>query len=602
MLNYRLIYYYFTVYKKYIGKRLYIVFVLSALAAVTESFGISLLLPLIELADIGLASDEVSDDNVVLKGLWILLDYLGIGSSMVSVLFFIAFIFLSKGVIAFVSNAYQSHLKAQLLHEIKSLVFDLYNKMDYGYYSSYNTGHFVNIVNGQVDKLIASFDSYKQFLTTIVTALAYLMTAALLAWKFALMALVAGVGLLLLFRGLNVYVHRLSKQTAYEQGNLNKFLVQTIQSFKYLTSTAQLDFLRTEVMASVSRLSVYMRNQGIAQSLTTALNEPISIVFILIVIIIQVSVLDASLAPIFVALVLFNRAMGSILGIQGAWQSTMSKIGALEVVEAEIKKLKDNNEVNGINKVKPFEKKIELSNVCFSYDQEHGNVLDDITFTIRANSTVAFVGESGSGKSTLVDMLTLLLKPNHGDILIDGVSSRDIDLDSWRRQIGYVSQETVVFDDTVANNICLWKGDCNLDSTLREKVENACTQAYAEQFIQDLPEKFNTLVGDRGVRLSGGQRQRLFLARELFKKPRLLILDEATSALDSESEHYIQESIEDLRGKTTVIIIAHRLSTIKNADYIYVLSKGKIVEHGKYLELLADSSSSFSKMISLQTL
>jgi subfamily B ATP-binding cassette protein MsbA len=578
------------------------VFVLSALAAVTESFGISLLLPLIELADVGLAGAEVANDNAVLKGLKGLLDYLGIGSSMVSVLFFIAFIFLMKGVIAFLSNAYQSHLKAQLLYEIKSLVFDLYIKMNYGYYSSYNTGHFVNIVNGQVDKLIASFDSFKQFLTTIVTTLAYLVTAALLAWKFALMAVVAGVGLLLLFRGLNVYVHRLSKQTAYEQGNLNKFLVQTIQSFKYLTSTAQLDFLKTEVMASVSRLSVYMRNQGIAQSLTTALNEPISIVFILIVIIIQISVLGASLAPIFVALVLFNRAMGSILGIQGAWLSTMSKIGALEVVEAEIKKLKENIETNGTHKAKTFEEKIELKNVCFSYAEEHGNVLNNITLTIHANSTVAFVGESGSGKSTLVDMLTLLLKPHCGDIIIDGASSRDLELNSWRSQIGYVSQETVVFDDTIANNICLWKGDYNLDSSLREKLENACSQAYAERFVQNLPEKFNTFVGDRGVRLSGGQRQRLFLARELFKKPRLLILDEATSALDSESEHYIQESIEGLKGKTTVVIIAHRLSTIKNADYIYVLSKGKIVEHGKYDELLADSSSSFSKMIRLQAL
>ena len=133
-------------------------------------------------------------------------------------------------------------------------------------------------------------------------------------------------------------------------------------------------------------------------------------------------------------------------------------------------------------------------------------------------------------------------------------------------------------------------------------MEDAANQAYSKGFIQELPDQFNTLVGDRGVRLSGGQRQRLFLARELFKQPKFLILDEATSALDSESEHYIKESIEDLRGKSTVVIIAHRLATIKNVDYIYVLNKGKIIEHGTYGDLTKDSESSFAKMTSLQTL
>lgn len=602
MSNFKQIYYYFSVYRKHIGRRLYIVFVLSALAAATEGLGISLLLPMIEAADIGIGKGKVIDETGLMEGLRILLNYLGIGSSMVGILFFIAFVFLVKGLITFASNAYQSHLKAQLLYEIKSMIFDLYSKMNYAYYSSHNTGHFVNIINGQVGKLIGSFDSYKLFLTTIITTIVYLITASLLAWKFSLMALVAGVLLLLLFRGLNVYVHNLSRKTAYEQGNINKFLVQALQSFKYLASTAQLDFLRIGVMTSIGKLSKYSRSQGIAQSLTTALSEPISIIFILIVIIIQVTVLDAPLAPIFVALILFNRAMGSILGIQSAWQSTMGKIGSLEVVECEIKKLQENREVNGVIQIGAFSKEIELRNVSFSYDQEYGNALENINLKIPVNSTVAFVGGSGAGKSTLVDMLTLLLKPQSGDIIIDEVSSLDLNLHSWRNQIGYVSQESVVFDDTVANNICLWKGDYNSDFLMKEQIEKASEQAYSKEFIYDLPQQFNTIVGDRGVRLSGGQRQRLFLARELFKEPRLLILDEATSALDSESESYIQESIEALKGTTTVVIIAHRLSTIKNADYIYVLNRGKIVEHGEYIRLMGNNNTVFSKMVRLQTL
>jgi ABC-type multidrug transport system fused ATPase/permease subunit len=251
---------------------------------------------------------------------------------------------------------------------------------------------------------------------------------------------------------------------------------------------------------------------------------------------------------------------------------------------------------------KEFSNELEFRNVRFSYGEEHGDALQKISLKIPANSTVAFVGESGAGKSTLVDMLTLLLKPQQGDILIDGISFSELDLDSWRKQIGYVSQESVVFDDTIANNVCLWKGDYNNDNLFKERIENASKEAYAFDFIMDLPNQFNTTVGDRGIRLSGGQRQRLFLARELFKQPKVLILDEATSALDSASERYIQDSIEALKGSTTVVLIAHRLSTIKNADYIYVLKQGEIIEHGNYKELINSTKSAFSSMVRLQNL
>lgn len=215
---------------------------------------------------------------------------------------------------------------------------------------------------------------------------------------------------------------------------------------------------------------------------------------------------------------------------------------------------------------------------------------------------VAFVGESGAGKSTLIDTLTLLLRPKKGNVFIDGLNAVEIDKDSWRSQIGYVSQETVVFDDTIANNICLWKGDYRKDENVRKRVEEAAKRAYAHRFIETLQDGYETTVGDRGVRLSGGQRQRLFIARELYKNPKLLILDEATSSLDTESERYIQKSIDSLKGSMTVVIIAHRLSTIKNADLIYVLDDGEIIEQGSYDELSNDEKSRFSKMVAIQSL
>jgi len=229
-------------------------------------------------------------------------------------------------------------------------------------------------------------------------------------------------------------------------------------------------------------------------------------------------------------------------------------------------------------------------------------VLKNISLTIPARTSVALVGESGAGKSTLVDLLTLALRPSRGELLIDGVPGEEIQLQSWRRQIGYVSQETVVFDDSIANNICMWKGDPNRDQALMQRVREAARQAHIAHFIEELPQGYDTLVGDRGVRLSGGQRQRLFIARELFRKPNLLILDEATSALDTESERYIQQSIDALKGQITVVMIAHRLSTIRNVDHVFVFDKGRLIEEGPYDRLRDAEDSRFGRLVAMQSL
>jgi ABC-type multidrug transport system fused ATPase/permease subunit len=218
--------YYFLVFRKHIGSRLYFVFILTALAATTESFGLAMILPLIDAVGIGVAGESVEQSGIK-DALQAILNWLGIGSSTVGILLFIAGAILLKGFIIFSSSAYESHLRSQLMCEMKGQMFDKYSTMDYGYYSKRNTGHFINIINIQIFSLIASFSSFKKFLTTIITTGAYFGMAFLMAWKFAGMALVAGATFLFLFRGLNNYVHGLSRKTAIEQGVLNKFLVVT---------------------------------------------------------------------------------------------------------------------------------------------------------------------------------------------------------------------------------------------------------------------------------------------------------------------------------------------------------------------------------------
>jgi subfamily B ATP-binding cassette protein MsbA len=228
-----------------------------------------------------------------------------------------------------------------------------------------------------------------------------------------------------------------------------------------------------------------------------------------------------------------------------------------------------------------IEKGIEFRDVSFKYGDED-YVLRDITFEVKKGQVVALVGPSGAGKSTLVDLIPRFYDPTSGSVRIDGRDTRDMSIRSLRNLLGIVTQETILFNDTVRNNIAYGLQDVSL-----EKVVEAAKAANAHEFVSALPEGYDTVIGDRGVRLSGGERQRIAIARAILKDPQILIFDEATSSLDSEGEKLVQDAIEHLISKRTNFVIAHRLSTVTNSDLILVIDDGRIVESGKHEQLLA---------------
>ena len=240
-----------------------------------------------------------------------------------------------------------------------------------------------------------------------------------------------------------------------------------------------------------------------------------------------------------------------------------------------------------------FTNKIEFKNISFKYKDDY--VLKDFSLTIHKGETVALVGQSGSGKSTLANLITRFYDVNKGDILIDDQNIKDVTKRSLRDLMGIVSQDSILFNDTIANNIKLGTQDAT-DAAVLE----AAKIANADEFIQNLPEKYNTNIGDSGNTLSGGQKQRLSIARAVLKNPPIMILDEATSALDTESEQLVQIALEKMMQNRTSLVIAHRLSTIQKADTIVVLKKGKIVEQGKHEELLAKKGEYF-KLVTMQS-
>ena len=253
-------------------------------------------------------------------------------------------------------------------------------------------------------------------------------------------------------------------------------------------------------------------------------------------------------------------------------------LAGLDRTEELFEKISEFEKHQGAELIGGFQS-LAFDKVCFSYD-EGRKVLNDISFELKAGQTIALVGSSGAGKSTLANLAARFLEPDSGQLIINGQFANEIDLASYRKQLGVVLQDDFLFDGTIRENVLYGNPECS-----EEELNSALDAAYVSEFVADLEKGIDTVIGERGIKLSGGQRQRLAIARALVANPRLLILDEATSNLDAESEHYIQLGLENLTRNRATLVIAHRLSTIQNADTIIVLEKGEIVEKGTHKEL-----------------
>lgn len=302
--------------------------------------------------------------------------------------------------------------------------------------------------------------------------------------------------------------------------------------------------------------------------------------------------LQASLFIFFV--IIFARLIPPVQAVVKAYNSLVkgsaSAARIFEVIDADEKIYESDNP----KRLSQFSQSIEYHDVSFSYNDEE-QVLKNISLTIRHGESVAIVGPSGAGKSTIADLLPRFYDCTEGTISVDGIPIKELRIDDLRGLIGIVSQQCVLFNDTVANNIAFGHTDVSIDA-----IREAARIAHADEFIEQLPEGYNTLIGDRGLNLSGGQRQRLSIARAVLKNAPILILDEATSALDTESEKAVQQALDTLLHGHTSIVIAHRLSTIQNADKIVVIDKGRIVEQGTHQQLLAQGGL-YRKLVEMQS-
>ena len=367
---------------------------------------------------------------------------------------------------------------------------------------------------------------------------------------------------------------------------LSSRMTENIQGLRLLHTSGQLDVADQGVANQTRTVEINSRAQARLNSVNAPIIVILPILMIAVIAALSMVFFGERSSGVLPSLVTFVVALQRLNGTYGNLSQTLVQLknnsANLDLLNSF---LNDSDKQFRRRGGKPFvaiERDIKLRNVCLRYAPELEPALTNINLILPKGQTIALVGSSGAGKSSVADLLAGLYEPTEGEILVDGTNLATFDLVSWQQRLGVVSQDTFLFNATIAENIAF-----GTPGIKRQDIEKVAEQAQAARFIRELPDGFETLVGERGYRLSGGQRQRLSLARAILRDPELLILDEATSALDSESERLVQQAIDRFERKHTVLVIAHRLSTIVNADLICVLANGEIVEKGTHSELIS---------------
>jgi subfamily B ATP-binding cassette protein MsbA len=582
---------FFSIFYSFTGKRLYLVLILSSLAAFFEGFGIFLIFPLFEKFGYVKNNEYLLNFN---------------GYNWQLNLYFIGFLaltfFFLKAFFYFFSLRVIAVEKSLIVKSIKNKIFNIVSALDYQAYIKKPCGYYVDLINEQGSKSLNAFNAFAQFSSSSVSAFIYLIFASLISFKFAVIAIVAGsfVGVSLAI--ISKKLRQISNVTAQKSSKLATFVVQFLECYQYMLSTGQKKHSIEKIKKTIEEISTQQSQGGSLLAFSQSIREPIVVLLILIIVYYCVIIHEQKIVSLMASLFLFYRALNAILSMQINWQKTMENIGSIEQIKIAETYLESQTENRSKNNLKAINYDIEFCNVKFKYDKTTLNTLKIDKLKIAANDSVAFVGGSGAGKTTLIGLITLILRPNSGVLKIGSIDSRAVDVDSWRSNIGYVTQDNAIFEGTFIANITMneYSDNPKASTEIEERVMTAAKKSCLHNFIKNLPEGYYSKIGEKGITLSGGEKQRLFIARELFRNPKILILDEATSSLDSRTESQLQKNIDMLRGKITLIIIAHRLSTVRNVDRIFVLQKGSIIEEGDFFTLSNKQGGLFNQFLNYQ--
>lgn len=491
-------------------------------------------------------------------------------------------IFAVRGIGSFIGNYFLAKVSLNIVHTLRIQLFNQLTTLPGPYFDANNSGQLISRITYNVNGVTgAATDALKVLIReglTVIFLLSYLIWKD---WKLTMVFLVIMpfIGLIVSYVGKRL--KKLATKIQVVMGDITQVCSEMISGYRVMRSFSGEEYEKRRFENS--------SKENLKQSLklvkTSALATPVTQLLVALamgtLVFLAMTFMDTNSSGAFIAYITAAGLIPKPIRQLSEVYATIQK--GLAAAHSIFEQLDESPELDdGSHEVKHVQGKIDIQNLSFAYDQNDGNVLHNLNLTIAAGETVALVGSSGSGKTTLASLIPRFYDFAEGDILIDGVSLKDYSLASLRNQIALVNQDVVLFNDTVTSNIAYG----GLTGATDEAVLNAANMAHATEFIERMPNGFDTLIGEDGTRLSGGQRQRLAIARALLKDAPILILDEATSALDSESERAIQDALEELMKGRTTIVIAHRLSTIEKADKIVVMSRGRIEEVGTHDELI----------------
>lgn len=554
----------------------FIFFVL--LSSLFELLGFAALMPMF---DIFLNPGSESNYELINKTF----NTLDIPINLNSFYFIVVAIFCAKGFFVFLTLYYKEKIRIQTYMDFRQTIYDAIIRAEWPFFVKQKVGNLNNIVITLTQKAALGIKHLSQFVVSVIFAIVFIVFSLLISWEATIFSILIGGSVFILVNFTFKASHRLGKKTGLNENKVNQVTVNSFTSPKQIKGSCLENYF-------ISRFSkvldegrrIELSYAKITSFLTSSL-EPLSVLACVLILFVSINLFSNPLEQVMVFVLVIYRLYGKIGALPSAYAGILHHLPLYEMCSQLRDEARSAEEKIGSKTVSALEKQISIKDVDFEYTKDNP-ILKKINIEIQKGSFVGITGHSGGGKTTLIDLIMGIIVPGKGRLEIDNVDYNSINKHTFRKKISYVSQDSVLYNLTVAENIALGSDKINL-----KRVIEAAKLAHADDFIRELPEGYNTNVGERGVSLSGGQKQRVIFAQALYRSPEILILDEATSNLDSSSESLIQQSIEDLKGSMTIISIAHRLKTIEKADIIYILENGKIVEYGKPVELLKKNGS-----------
>jgi subfamily B ATP-binding cassette protein MsbA len=507
--------------------------------------------------------------------------------------------FIAKNFFGYMQAFWMNYAEEGVIKDLRNAVYRHLHDLPLGFFTNERTGELISRITNDVTIVNGGISAF--FVTSIrepLLIIVFLSMAVSISWQLTLISFTVFPFALFIISIIAIRLHKERGLTQERLADITSVLQETITGVKVVKAFGMENFEMKKFMAQTQRYFASVIKITRIRDLASPTTEILSVIAGAVIIwfggkqILLEHRLQAS-EFLFFLFIIFQimPPIKELTNVNNRIQEASAAGKRLfEILDTE----------PGVKNASPvvplgtFHSAIEYRNVHFSYLTGE-EVLSGISLTIRKGEVVAIVGPSGSGKTTFVDLLPRFYDPLDGAILIDGIDIRTVDIHALRENIGIVTQETILFNDTVRNNIAYGLEDAPI-----EEIIAAAKAANAHAFISEMPQQYDSFIGERGVKLSGGERQRLSLARAILKNPPILILDEATSALDTESELLVQGAINNLMSGRTSIVIAHRLSTIQHADRIVVIHNGRIVETGKHAELLANATGLYRKLYELQ--